>query len=632
MNLTICIGCDEYEHLDSLHGAVSDSKRVFEALTGSKLYDESNSSLLLSPTLDQVRGCLREVTASGAPETITIYFAGHAGMKAGTFYLCLRDSDLKMLSTTAFAIAELFAVIGEMQPRQVNFVLDACESAGAMFDLHALLKPEIIGQSGSSSVAFLAACASDQYAQELESGGIATTALIAYLSGERRIQENRAYLDLIEVGMAVSRDVRAASSSQHPVAWGVNLYGDGVFAANPHFSGSDSSESFRIGGIAENSSIGLLIKSHTERLWDEYRMIVLDHDPIRLGTALRQVQSDLKESYPRFLRGFARALAPRAAASNDTLARSDVLAVSAIGLLSCWDSPEVTGFCQELLVNRLAADQEILTDLRDRLVSDPYALLAPTSALADLHFLPLRVTALLGWMTIHRFASIELGVCADEVAKVSNDVLRLLFRHYSSSLIAVSDEQAASVYMFARLGQRFGWESEICDLLDRLFDSALRVGGRVLRINASGKDAADYTLARAGRMKVTHEQVCNPSELLSVLLLMGHRYQRASRWDYELEAFDGISLSSFVPDDWKAFGESIMADGRNYVQRLGHDVWSLEEYSSAFERNVIPHVESSARNMTSRSQLVCAIAAHIFQDRVPYLMEAKDLEPAMPTT
>ena len=162
-NIAICLGCDEYSKLTRLNGAVADCKRVYDVLVSSGLYDATASKLLLSPTLQDARACLNDVAGCKDLGVLTCYFAGHGGMKSGTFYLCFSDADLDKLSTTSLPIIDLFTVVGEIAPRQANFIIDACQAAGAMFDLNALMKPEIIGRAGSSSIAFLAASASDQY-------------------------------------------------------------------------------------------------------------------------------------------------------------------------------------------------------------------------------------------------------------------------------------------------------------------------------------------------------------------------------------------------------------------------------------------------------------------------------------
>jgi hypothetical protein len=147
------------------------------------------------------------------------------------------------------------------------------------------------------------------------------------------------------------------------------------------------------------------------------------------------------------------------------------------------------------------------------------------------------------------------------------------------------------------------------------------VAGRVLRTEASGRDAFNYSLTRAGvDSLISHDDLANPTELLSVLLLLGHRFGCSNRWDKALVAMDSITMNSYVPDTYRQFGEPLIGGGNNFTYRLGHDVWSVDEYLTMFQRNVAPHIRTAASDLTPEMSLVCGFAACIFSDRVPYLV------------
>jgi len=283
-------------------------------------------------------------------------------------------------------------VVGEIAPRQANFIIDACQSAGAMFDLNALMKPEIIGRAGSSSIAFLAASASDQYAAETDAGGIATTATMKYLTGAKQIQHRRPCLDLVEVGLAVSRDVQIDAPDQSPVAWGLNLYGDGIFATNPHYAATGSGPAFSVEGIAPSSPAGQVIRQHTEPLWEEYRAIASDHDPRRLRRTILSLRTELGDDFAAFMRGYAPALASRAGGSEDLFATSDAIAVCVIAMLPQMDRTNAGKTCMELLKARAEQDHHVIAQLRMALEADRFGLLPRGHALADLHYLPIRIS------------------------------------------------------------------------------------------------------------------------------------------------------------------------------------------------------------------------------------------------
>lgn len=622
INIAVCIGCDEYDHLGSLRGAVTDSTRTFELLTASNLYDPAKSKLLRSPTAQDVRAALDSLASERDLGVLTFYFAGHGAVKAGTYYLCCRDADPQKLSTTSLPIVYFFTVIGELQPRQVNFVIDACQAGGSMFDIGTLTKPDVIGPSGSCSIAFLAASASDQYAAETPSGGITTTALTQYLTGEKQIQQGRRYLDLVEVGLAVSRDVSLVSADQVPTAWGLNLYGEGVFAVNPHFRG-ESEPIFSVDGIAPNSAAGRTIRAHAEPLWEEYQRIVAEPDPGRLRGVLSALRTDLGDDFPKFVHGFASTLAVRATTARDLLAGSDALAACAVTLLPQLDSAPAAAAARGILARRIQVDREAIAQLRRQLDQSKYALLSGSHALSDLHYLPIRLSKLLAWLSLARMTAEAFTVpYADEIESIEV-ISDAVFDHYADAIVTVSDEQAAWTYVYGALAHRCGFQARTDLLLKLLFSSAAKVHGRFLRVNASGIDAFQYTLARAGvNASVELENLANPTALLPVLMLLGHRYGMSAEWDRQLIGMDGITLNAYVPDDYRQFGGPMIRGGNNYTNRLGHGIWSLDDYAAAFAKNVIPHVNAAGRELAPDGKLLCALSAYLYPDRVPFILES----------
>ena len=133
MNALLCIGCNAYDHLQVLEGAEKDAKEVFALLSGQNgFYDQEASCVLFSPASIELKDALNKVFPAGKEiDVFTFFFAGHAGVKAGSFYLCARESESERFSTTAFPITSLFLIINEFRPRQVNIVVDACEAGGA---------------------------------------------------------------------------------------------------------------------------------------------------------------------------------------------------------------------------------------------------------------------------------------------------------------------------------------------------------------------------------------------------------------------------------------------------------------------------------------------------------------------
>ena len=232
------------------------------------------SRVLLSPTKNAIEEALNKAFPKGKEiDVFTFFFAGHAGVKNGSFFLCSRESDSERLSTTAFQISYLFLIINEFRPRQVNIVVDACEAGGSSFDLAQLLKAEVIGHSEASSITFLGACSSDQSAGETSEGGILTQQLIKYITGEKEIQTKSPFLDLIEIGAAVCQDMLIKHPEQKPISWGLSLFGNGRVAQNPHFDSGAKERTFPTGSVLPQSEMGKLIRLNSSALWNEYRTI-----------------------------------------------------------------------------------------------------------------------------------------------------------------------------------------------------------------------------------------------------------------------------------------------------------------------------------------------------------------------
>src|SRR5262249_21009536 len=146
--LLVAVGCDQYEHLNRLSGAEADARAIFEILTGATgEYDRGESKLLLSPSLGELKETLNDTLFTNQPiEVLTLFFAGHGGVGSGTYYLCMKDTRPDRLSITGFPLVQLFTMISECSPQQVNVIIDACQSAGAQFDISLLAKSEIIGK------------------------------------------------------------------------------------------------------------------------------------------------------------------------------------------------------------------------------------------------------------------------------------------------------------------------------------------------------------------------------------------------------------------------------------------------------------------------------------------------------
>jgi hypothetical protein len=241
----------------------------------------------------------------------------------------------------------------------------------------------------------------------------------------------------------------------------------------------------------------------------------------------------------------------------------------------------------------------------------------------------MRASQLLAWLALSRHTNVILGVQDTNAARDSDAIVSMVFQHYRHCFVAISDEQAAWTWIFGALAAEFGWGETLNSLAGRLFATEQAVRGRVLRPGASGNTVFNYSLVRAGTdSPISYDELANPTELLSVLLLIGHRLGLSDSWDTSLQTFDGLTLNAFVPEHYSQFGEPFIAGGNNFTFRIGHDVWRVGEFVAAYEKAVVPAIVAATGNLAPEALLLCGLAAYLFPDRVPYLMQMPPWETA----
>lgn len=632
MSVLICIGCNDYDTsgaLSKLYGAENDARRVFEALTvPGGMYDPKRSVLLLSPTLSEVLLALQgNLFDPPGVVAFTFFFAGHACVAQGSLHLALRDTRGDRLSTSSLGIARIFEMIAEARPRVSNIVVDACQAGGSHYDLHTLLKPDILGKSGGASVIFLGACMADQYATEDGSGGVATVSLLRHLLGEVKLQESRPTLDLVELGQAVSEDVaKASKGSQSPACWAVALAGYGAFSGNPHYRREGAHPSFAVESVAPTSLTGLAVAANSELLWEEHRKLCADWSPARTHRALCAVVSqsgnDTKE-LTCFLRGISKSLRLRSLGADDLLAESDVTALVALQLLPRIGSEDGQRVARELLLEWLEIAKATLGRIRSLLREDKFLLLE--GGLGEFHYAPLKFTELLGWLGAVALIEDTLGLRSTPDV---GDAAAEIHGHYCRTALAISDEQAAGVYlMMAGLASRVSFVM-LKDLVIRFAQSAVDCQGYFLTASASSEDIVAYTAIRAGmQVPIDSRSIARPSSLLAVVLQCAHAV-RLNELDSAMRAFDGRWINSFVPSDYADFGQPMIANGLNNTQRIGFGAWTLADLDDCDGRKVRAQTLAASTHLPVEGRALCALAAHLLDDRVPYLFPLPAFAPS----
>lgn len=491
MRVLVSIGCDTYAAFGTLGGAEADASAVYKHLVTDRWgdYDPDKSVLMLSPANEEVRRVLTEILfGPDSLDELTVFFAGHGAVKDDAYFLCLRDTVYARLTVSALSLATMFGWIAEAKVRQTNLVFDACQSGGVARDIGYLLSPGVMGAAGSPGISILAASASDQEALEVGGRGLCTTSLIRCLKGEIKVQSTRPTLDLVEVGRVVSNEFRG--TTQQPVCWGLNLLGRGQFAKNPHYGGSEPHVEDMLPPL-NDPSINALVSKHAPEIWKCYSASQESFDPTMfakaVGPALEEVALRDIAAAGIFLDGIDATFGASLVASSDLFAETQMHATCAalwLGVASgTGPDPEVS---MTLLHRVYQSGLRAVTETTESLSEYRYNLLGLRSGLPDLFYLPTRLLRLLGWMGALQHTASLIHEDFDASMEALED--RIL-EFYSSSIVAVSDEQAAFWTSYVSAPDRAHRVDVAEQFLGLLFNSFVKDGGVVARPGLSGFDA-----------------------------------------------------------------------------------------------------------------------------------------------
>lgn len=611
----IAIGCDAYDHLDPLSGAEADARDVFATLMQPEVgdYDAARSRLLLSPTLQQIRDALTVVLFEGGPlDTLTLTFAGHGAVGAGSFYMASRDSKLHSLSATALSLADLLRMVAEATPKQSYLFIDACQSGGLIADLNVILKSEVMGEFGTPGVTLVASAAANQLAYEEGGHGIGTTALLDCVRGDQFLQDTTPALDLVEIGRAISERVSAAGG-QTPVVWGLNLYGPSSFCRNPHAGSGDAPlRSVLVGW--PNAASAAAIRAGLPQLWEPYVSVPSRWDPRalldRLDPLLAGLAADSQIAIGLVGR-IEEAFAVRAREARDRFREIEVRAACAVALLSRSDSSDVEArlltACRGLADMAEAAIADVVAAI------DAYQFALVTGGMGDLYWLPIRLSKLLGWagfaVHVRRVAGQDGTVAAARL----EDLYARIFESYSLSLVSMSDCQAPYILSALTASKHVGLVECGERLLGHMFSSAVACRGYVARGDLDPAKVLPYLVSRAHPPKEPNlDLVAQPTELVITLLRASGIFDLANEFDMSLEKLDHLQLNAYLPENYQTFGQEQITGGVNAVFQIGHDVWCVEELEAAWPDSPTPIRPGQA--------MTAILAALLFPDRTPWFL------------
>jgi Caspase domain len=624
--VALSIGCDDYEFLQRLSGAASDARRVYETLIDQNHgeYDSHSSLLLLSPTLDELRKALRHILfGCREVDTFTFFFAGHGGVKAASYYLCTTDSQLRMLSSSALGMTELFSVVNEVQPRQSNIILDACQAGGIVTDLHALLKPELIGGSQTPGITILASSAADQYSSENEEGGFGTIELMGCMDGTVVVQTLRPTLDLLEIGRAAALLVASKYPGQTPVLWGLNLYGEVRFCKNPHYAGIMPPVP-SLPQISPGSPQYDVIRRDSEAIWREYLSVESDFDPRRLLE--RMVPAILAPSCDAgdaavFARGLAKAFSIRAAESSDIFQGARVMAVCTVALLDRAHEESIGDSIVDMASQTLELAQEAIAETAKILSENEYALISGKSALGDLFYLPMRLSQLLGWIGAQHFIGRWAGRPDAFDEKDVEAIVRRILGMYSPSLASVSDVQAPYLLTFLSCCRQRGWNDTAESIIGHIANSLIASNANVASPNIDPHRVFEFLNRLLDEnFSDAFDLLARPCELLSVLLMMGHCFGLHDALDPDLHLLDHVSLNVFIPRDHREFSKPTIRNGINHTYEIGRGIWTLEDFYSVWASDCVAQINADPYVQLTSVKIGALYAALLFPDRSPWFV------------
>ncbi len=269
------------------------------------------------------------------------------------------------------------------------------------------------------------------------------------------------------------------------------------------------------------------------------------------------------------------------------------------------------------MVRDIEAWQKLLPTLRAR----DTALVKPDTSMADLYYLPLRISKILGWIGLSIIAAELLTELQDGYDDLRFDLANTIVDQYEACMVTVSDEQAPFLYVFLKARMRRGKHALAERVTNLYFAHFAERGGNTTRAGADGATALRYIQTLNNPAEHEDWRPANPTHLLPVLLILGGKLNLEKTWD--LRAFDRKSLCFFIPKDYSQFAGKTIEEGQNFTHRIGFGVWKVEEYLEEFQKSLELAFNAETLSFSPEGAILCTMAALLFPNRVPFILEAK---------
>ena len=406
----------------------------------------------------------------------------------------------------------------------------------------------------------------------------------------------------------------------------MNLVGEGRFALNPNFErGHDDGNiadapPILLGGAAFSRARNAL-RANALALRNEHKRIESEFDVDSLLSALRRVTEPLGDnpaSLSEMVRGLATSLRASAAKSNDAFAEPLVLAACAILLLGETQDAAASAVATDLIHEFSQALTQARSWLLQQLKADRYALLSDAHGIANLFYLPVRVSKLIGWLA----AGIQVIPRDDESRVVAvrdtKEILGMVCDEYATALSTVSDEQAPYLLVFFAVARDLEWHELNEHILTCYFSTLIDCRGVVGRPGATGEHAFDLVSA-LGRSPLNVDPIlrANPSQLLAALLICGARAQLDELWDSELRVLDHQGGYVYVPATLQSFAERFIEGGANTGFEIGRNVFRLQDVRNFEGHSITPLINEATKDMDTTILNLAVLAACLMPDRLP---------------
>lgn len=181
MKKALIIGINHYEKINKLHGCVKDAYKVSQVLER-HMNGELNFDVMLKTAVDSDSAITRKKLKENIQELFKddsqialFYFAGHGYIEDSVGYLltseCVDGDD-------GLSIQEILDIANSSQAKNKIIVLDSCH-AGIAGNIKSLGDKAIL----TEGMTILTASTKDQYAEELDGGGVFTSLFVDALNG-----------------------------------------------------------------------------------------------------------------------------------------------------------------------------------------------------------------------------------------------------------------------------------------------------------------------------------------------------------------------------------------------------------------------------------------------------------------